>query len=223
MTDKDKLRQILDFYNLSTARFAAKIGLSEERILDSILQGSCKISRIVRKKISTYCKEINIYWLYTGKGKMLIKDYKEDMNNDLSDSEKICIILQHYNISATDFAEKIGIQKQTIYDIQHGKSRISKKVRPKIIAAYPELENLLVPKIESLPSIHNGRYGIQAIGRDNVINATPCDKEIGELQSQISLLKKDIELWQAKYQSANDIIENQKLLIKFLTEGKQNA
>lgn len=219
MTDSEKIEALLNHYNLTTSGFAAKIGLSEEKIIDKILNTNYKISRAVKKKISLHCEGISIYWLYTGEGLMIVNDYKNKNIRPMTDGEKIECILNELMISASKFAETINVKKQTIYDIQRGKCRISRAVQKKIMDAYPNINRAWL--IAGEGGIYNVQNGTQIIGDNNIANPTANVEVVVKLETEIALLKKDVELWKIKYDTSQQIIENQKMLIDLLNSNSK--
>ena len=70
---KDRLRQIIDYYNITTNNFSQKIGVSEGAIRKVLLQNTTLRSDTL-DKISQNFTDINIDWLVTGRGSMLRSD-----------------------------------------------------------------------------------------------------------------------------------------------------
>lgn len=67
---KDRLKEIIDYYNLNTHQFEVKINASESTIRKALV-GKNSISTDTLLKISDTFPEINLDWLITGKGEML--------------------------------------------------------------------------------------------------------------------------------------------------------
>ena len=67
---KDRLKQIIDYYNITTNNFSQKIGVSEGAIRKAITQNTTLRSDTL-DKISQNFADINIDWLVTGRGEML--------------------------------------------------------------------------------------------------------------------------------------------------------
>ena len=70
---KDRLRQVIDYYNITTNNFSQKIGVSEGAIRKVLLQNTTLRSDTL-DKISQNFTDINIDWLVTGRGSMLRSD-----------------------------------------------------------------------------------------------------------------------------------------------------
>ena len=217
MKDSDKLKALLSHYNLTTSGFAAKIGLSEEKVLNQILTGTYKISKAVRMKIYKYCQDISAYWLSTGCGQMIIKDYKNKNIRPMTDGEKICCILDELAMTASKFADSVGVGKQTVYDIQRGKCRISRTVQKKIMDKYPNISREWL--IAGEGGIYNAKNGTQTIGDNNIVNTTADAIAITKLQSEIEILKKDVEMWKSKCDALQQIVANQNKVIDILSKN----
>lgn len=63
----DRLKQILDYYNLSASSFAERIGVQRSSI-SHILSGRNKPSLDFVMKVLSSFEEVDIYWLLNGKG-----------------------------------------------------------------------------------------------------------------------------------------------------------
>lgn len=70
---KDRLKQIIDYYNITTNNFSQKIGVSEGAIRKAMTQNTTLRSDTL-DKISQNFADINIDWLVTGRGEMLRND-----------------------------------------------------------------------------------------------------------------------------------------------------
>lgn len=67
---KDRLRQIIEYYNVSVNAFSVKIGVSEAAIR-RFLTDKNGLSVDTLTKISNIYSEINLDWLITGRGEMI--------------------------------------------------------------------------------------------------------------------------------------------------------
>ena len=66
---KERLRQLIDYYNISANHFSQKIGVSEGAIR-KILTQDTTIRSDTLEKISQNFADINMDWLITGRGEM---------------------------------------------------------------------------------------------------------------------------------------------------------
>lgn len=73
---KDRLKQLIDYYGISTNLFSQKIGVSEGAIR-KILTQNTTIRSDTLEKISQNFTEINMDWLITGRGEMLLDNPQE--------------------------------------------------------------------------------------------------------------------------------------------------
>ena len=62
------------------------------------------------------------------------------MINSADFGKRLQIIMDHYGISATAFAEKLGINRSTISHLLSGRNKPSLDVVMKVLQAYPEVE-----------------------------------------------------------------------------------
>lgn len=230
MTDSEKITKLLDYYNLTPQRFAERIGLKQDTYIEDIISGKSGFRRALNMKIMKTYPEINQHWLISGEGEMILdagKVSKKQHTSNQTIYARIDNILCYYGLSAQKFAESVGVNKQQVYDIMHGKCKnISRKLLKKIRETYPEINSQWLQSGEGvmiIPSLNNGDFGIQAIGNDNIITPTANSKIVSELlESKITLLQKDVELWRSKYESAQQLIESQKNLIEVL-KSNSNA
>ena len=62
------------------------------------------------------------------------------MVNSLEFGKRLQIIMDHYGISATAFAENLGINRSTISHLLSGRNKPSLDVVMKVLETYPEVE-----------------------------------------------------------------------------------
>lgn len=97
---KERLKQLIDYYNISTNLFSQKIGVSEGTIR-KILTQNTTIRSDTLEKISQNFAEINMDWLITGRGEMLLENSQEGVCFENSDN-----ISRLINILQDTLAEK---------------------------------------------------------------------------------------------------------------------
>lgn len=92
---KERLKQLIDYYSISTNLFSQKIGVSEGAIR-KILTQNTTIRSDTLEKISQIFTEINMDWLITGRGEMLLKNRCEDVcdENNNDNVSRLITILQ---------------------------------------------------------------------------------------------------------------------------------
>lgn len=71
-----RIKQILDYYNISVRKFSIKIGVNESTIRKIILENTSIQSNNLLK-ISQNFPNINLDWLITGRGEMLLQEQQE--------------------------------------------------------------------------------------------------------------------------------------------------
>lgn len=77
MGDSERLREVMEFYKMSTNSFGKYIELSTSQILYDILRGRNGISKNLADKITAKCLNINKLWLLTGEGEMVSNTLKQ--------------------------------------------------------------------------------------------------------------------------------------------------
>lgn len=82
-----RLKQIIDYYQLSTRQFEQKISVSNGVIAKVLAQNTTLRSDILSKIADTF-PEVNIGWLLTGKGEMLYSEAAKPTPSS-ADSDKI--------------------------------------------------------------------------------------------------------------------------------------
>lgn len=92
---KERLKQLIDYYGISTNLFSQKIGVSEGTIR-KILAQNTTIRSDTLEKISQNFADINMDWLITGRGEMLINNQQEVCNitNNGDNISRLITILQ---------------------------------------------------------------------------------------------------------------------------------
>ena len=79
---KNRLQDIMSFYEMSVYAFAQKIKVSHQTLSNNILINK-EISNKVIIGIAKLCKEINLYWFITGEGTMLQMIKATSLENNL--------------------------------------------------------------------------------------------------------------------------------------------
>lgn len=72
---KDRLRELLQYLNVSIEVFAIKVSVSPD-LIRKYLRGYFEISETFLRKLVTAYPEVNIDWLRTGDGQMINKSEK---------------------------------------------------------------------------------------------------------------------------------------------------
>lgn len=92
---KERLRQLIDYYNISANLFSQKIGVSEGAIR-KILTQDTTIRSDTLEKISQNFADINMDWLITGRGEMLLNNHQEEIStiNNSDNVSRLITILQ---------------------------------------------------------------------------------------------------------------------------------
>jgi transcriptional regulator with XRE-family HTH domain len=91
---KDRLKQVIDYYDITTNSFSQKIGVSEGAIRKVLLQNTTLRSDTL-DKISQNFTDINIDWLVTGRGEMLRKDNTTITANSDENVSRLITILEN--------------------------------------------------------------------------------------------------------------------------------
>ena len=74
MTDSERIKEFRKFTGLNFSKLAEEIGLNTVQTLYDIKNGKHGISKDVAEKIQAKYLNINIAWLLTGEGEMLIEN-----------------------------------------------------------------------------------------------------------------------------------------------------
>ena len=87
-----RLQKIMDFYSESSSSFAEKIGVQRSSI-SHILSGRNKPSLDFILKILSAFPEVDLYWLFNGKGEFPAKNKTEEIKKEIAtpivETEKI--------------------------------------------------------------------------------------------------------------------------------------
>ena len=125
MNDKEKINELLRYFNLTPRGFAKKCGINRDVILN-IQKGVCGFSKpTVLKIVNTFC-EVNKFWLTTGSGNMV----KYDRSHYLFE------LLNHFKINEKDFADSLEINRERIINVLNFKHSISSHLANIIVAKY---------------------------------------------------------------------------------------
>lgn len=96
---KDRLKQFIDYKQLNILKFSEKISVNESTIR-KIINDNSGIQSKNLEKIANSFPELNLHWLITGRGPMLLDEsasHERLSDNDLRilDKEKTIAILEH--------------------------------------------------------------------------------------------------------------------------------
>lgn len=144
MTESERLKCVIEYYKMSTNKFAEYIGLKSAQNLYDVLKGRNGISKNLSEKIKALCVNVNISWLLTGEGEMLKNSlqeneapkHKEKVTNTItipqdiwevikSQSESLKLQSESLKNRDSQMDELIGMLKQQILeskktDVQRG-------------------------------------------------------------------------------------------------------
>lgn len=93
-----RLKQIIEYYGITPHKFSQKIGLSEGTIR-KILSANTSIKSENLEKLAQTFTEINLDWLITGRGEMLLSEHtiKDDHANANPDALQMIADLAREN------------------------------------------------------------------------------------------------------------------------------
>jgi hypothetical protein len=130
MTDKERIKEIINFSKMSVRRFGEHIGLKTPQILYDIIKGRNGISKDLAEKISAKCLNFKFTWILTGEGDMLvseplvseISDYREKYYAQLEEYNKeikrFSMEKDRLNAEIKDALQKMLILKETIHSLE---------------------------------------------------------------------------------------------------------
>lgn len=139
MTDKERIRKIIDVYAKSVKSFSEYIGLKRPQPLYDILKGRNGISKDLAKRISEHCLDFNETWILTGHGSMYTSlgrsehVFPQESNLKSQNREGIISRLKELRDAkgfATDeeFGLYLGFKEGTYRDVLKGLIEPSKSV-----------------------------------------------------------------------------------------------
>ena len=113
-------------------------------------------------------------------------------------SEKLRMILEFTELeSLQQLAEEIGANKQNMYDINKGKCGISKNMKERILAKYPNISKEWLDDLSDVMVIGAPSISTHATGNSNAsvrITSHPTSSPSIEKEAEISALKKELEI-----------------------------
>jgi hypothetical protein len=92
-TYPERLDAFIRYNKLSRSAFAVKIGTSERNVANSLTGKKSQMDFLI--KISAACPNLNLNWLLTGQGEMLLGQVQKNSGTVVKEPE------QEYNSSAT--------------------------------------------------------------------------------------------------------------------------
>lgn len=102
---KDRLKQIIDYYNLTARGFEKKIFVSEG-VISKFLSSKNGIKADTFEKINAIFPEINLDWLITGRGDMLFdEEQKQNKNPPQPIDDRLILALAN---KISDLSREIG-------------------------------------------------------------------------------------------------------------------
>lgn len=108
---KDRLRELIDYLNISQSKFAASIGIDQSSV-SNYISGTRRPTRAVcRAIVMTY--SVNPEWLYKGEGPMFVEEIER---------EKMVLIAEIKNMSN----EEIELLNNFMYYMHNTKKKWDK-------------------------------------------------------------------------------------------------
>lgn len=125
---KDRLLEISNYYGLTSNRFSEMIGMNRSFVKNMNDEISTKPIRNILLKFP----EVNIIWLITGEGEMILKDTNTDFETTEKTSPEFLLeYLKEKDKTIGDLREEIGRLKQELlsYEQREGSSALDVNVR----------------------------------------------------------------------------------------------
>jgi len=126
MEINDRLRILMDNYELSSSQFADKLEIQRSAI-SHLLSGRNKPSILILEKIIRYFPDVDINWLITGKGSILKntlseQEIKENSTPEFSQEQTI----NFEDDNTTQSIEKEGVMggEEELYQSQYAKKNV---------------------------------------------------------------------------------------------------
>lgn len=153
-TINDRLRLLLDLFNMKAGQFSRELGISETTIRNYIDRTSKPSSDVIEKIVKTY-SNVNLEWLVTGLGNPLLgrnRDYEKNpkKNRDIIREEKENFDqLRHHFV--VDFQHELEMCKKEVETLRAQLEAQSDLVATKdaLIAAKDEMLALLRENLDS--------------------------------------------------------------------------
>ena len=123
------INSILENEDIKAATFAKQIGAVPNQIYDIIKGKIQRVSIAMADKILSVYPEYNKTWLLTGEGNMLNETYT---------GNHLYAFLKYTGLSQIQFANKIGVDSVTIYEVLEGKASIT-TISEQIKIAFPQI------------------------------------------------------------------------------------
>jgi hypothetical protein len=126
MTESERIRKVVDYYDVSVNKFSIQLGLATPQILYDVLKGKNGISKDLAEKITVHCSEVNPGWLLTGEGEMLnTRTAPEKKENSPEQRENIKWYKQQLEEKGTTIGYLIKQAEQKDKEIERLKSELS--------------------------------------------------------------------------------------------------
>ena len=95
LTDNEVIEEILNYTGYNRLQLSKELNLNSAQIFYDIKSGKCGISKELAKRIKDKFLNLNISWILTGKGDMMINNTRNDVSNKTVKGIKL------YGISAS--------------------------------------------------------------------------------------------------------------------------
>lgn len=117
---KDRILAIIDHYGITANKFSEKIGMSRAFVKNM----NDEISTKPLRNILLMFPDINIKWLITGEGEMLLENANQDKKIELTEKISPNILIDYLKEKDKiigDLREEIGTLKRDLESAQQGK------------------------------------------------------------------------------------------------------
>lgn len=117
---KDRILAIIDHYGITANKFSEKIGMSRAFVKNM----NDEISTKPLRNILLMFPDINIKWLITGEGEMLLENANQDKKIELTEKIPPNILIDYLKEKDKiigDLREEIGTLKRDLKSAQQGK------------------------------------------------------------------------------------------------------
>lgn len=136
MTDSERIIEVQKLSGLNFKKLAESIGLNTVQTLYDIKSGKHGISKDVAEKIKAKYLNVNLTWLLTGEGEMLLPAINQDVTGDNNTS--VAGNGNHVNSTPTSLIEEIAAQRKLTEAAQEHLSKAQEQM-DRLIAVIEKL------------------------------------------------------------------------------------
>jgi transcriptional regulator with XRE-family HTH domain len=193
---KERIKDLLKALNVNREQISTKLGYKKS-YFDQMLSGNNNVSESVLLKLSKNYKEVNLNWILTGEGEMMLSDIDLLTFQFEAITEKFAnnfrLLRENEGLTQGEMAQILGLYEGKIQDMEAGRAGPS-------LAIMVSLRNLYNIRIDDMLFSDMQGDGIDRayLSYTDEVRAKEMEEIMEEVRKEVELIRKEVDFLKSK-------------------------